>query len=162
MDGASLAALPPIYPYTTPPNASLELASTLNVRCHVVGEARMRESLNLTSYRMMYAGNFSNISPLPWMGAYHSSELPLIFGTYGDFRGNGTDFQRATSEAMQDMYLAFALDPEEGLARMGWPKYSSGRIEVFGNGNMNGSAVAAYSEDKGIIEDACDSYTLPL
>lgn len=153
MDGASLSALPP-WPYTSGPNATLELASTLSVRCSVVGEARIRESLNLTSYRMVYSGNFSNISPYPWMGAYHSSELPLLFGTYGDYRGNGTEFQRETSEAMQDFYLAFAKDPENGLEQAGWPKYSSGLIEVFG-GEENGTQKAAFSESKGILEDAC-------
>lgn len=107
---------------------------------------------------MVYAGNFSNISPYPWMGAYHSSELPLVFGTYGDFRGNGTQFQKDTSETMQDFWLAFALDPENGLQQKGWPKYSSGLIQVFG-GEENGTQRVTYSEPKGILEDACDGYS---
>lgn len=153
MDGSSFTTLPP-WPYTSTPNATQELAYTLAFRCAMVGEARIRESLNLTSYRMVYAGNFSNISPYPWMGAYHSSELPLIFGTYGDFRGHGTAFQKETSEAMQDMFLAFARDPENGLAQAGWPKYSSGQIEVFG-GEENGTQKAAFSQSKDVLEDAC-------
>lgn len=80
----------------------------------------------------MYAGNFSNISPYYWMGAYPSSELPMIFGTYGDFRSNGTEFQRDTSEAMQDFYLEFAKGPENGPSNRCWPKCSAGSVEVFG------------------------------
>lgn len=159
MDGVSLGSPLPPWPYTSAPNATLELASTLGLRCGVVAEAQMRASLNLTSYRMVYAGNFSNISPHPWMGAYHSSELPLLFGTYGDFQGAGTAFEKATSEAMQDFYLAFARDPEDGLARAGWPKYSSGLIEVFG-GEEDGAQKAAFSESKDILEDACVGYTI--
>ena len=48
-----------------PPNATLELKSTRGTRCPVVYEARLRNQLNLTTYRYMYSGNFSNISPLP-------------------------------------------------------------------------------------------------
>lgn len=156
MDGASLGAVPSnwAWPYDFGPTAAVENASTLGIRCAVVGEAKTRESLNLTSYRMVYSGNFSNISPKPWMGAYHSSELPLLFGTYGDFRGNGTEFQKETSEAMQDFYLAFVKDPENGLEEAGWPKYSSGLVEVFG-GEENGTQRAAFSESKDILEDAC-------
>lgn len=156
MDGASLVALPP-YPYDTAPNATLELASTQSIRCSVVGEARVREALGLTTYRMMYSGNFSNISPHWWMGAYHSSELPLLFGTYGDFRGSGTDFEDKTSEIMQDYYLAFALDPESGLESAGWPKYSTGLVEIFG-GEQNGTDTPAYPAPKGLAEDICDGY----
>ena len=34
-----------------------------------------REAAGLTTYRYIYSGNFSNVSPLPWMGAYHSCEF---------------------------------------------------------------------------------------
>lgn len=84
----------------------------------------------------MYAGNFSNISPYPWMGAYHNSELPLIKGSFGDYRGVGSHFQSATSQSMQEFYLAFAEDPENGPARLGWPKYTSGQVEIFGGTQM--------------------------
>lgn len=155
-DGASLVALPP-PPYDTPPNATLELASNQAMHCGMKAEAELRESLNLTTYRMLYVGNFTNISPYWWMGAYHSSELPLLMGTYGDFRGNGTDFERATSEAMQDFYLAFALDPEGGLEAKGWPRSTTGLIEVFG-GQENGTDSAAFAGPKALAEDICVGY----
>lgn len=120
-------------------------------------EARLREELDQTTYRFMYSGNFSNISPLPWMGAYHSSELPMIMGTFGDFRGPGTPFQSATSQAMQDMFLAFANDPENGLSRVGWPKYTSGLVKVFG-GSVNGTETPDYNAPRDEIEAVCDDY----
>jgi acetylcholinesterase len=124
----------------------------------MVAEAGIRESLNLTSYRFEYAGNFSNLSPLPFMGAYHSSELPMIFGTYADVGGAGTPFQIRTSEAIQDLWLEFAKDPENGLANAGWPKYSSGKMEILG-GEQNGTEVTHYATPKGPIEEACATYT---
>ena len=124
----------------------------------MVAEAQIRESLGLTSYRFEYSGNFSNLSPLAFMGAYHSSELPMIFGTYADVGGEGTHFQKETSEVMQDLWLEFAKDPENGLAKAGWPKYSSGYVEVLG-GEQNGTQITHYPAPKGPIEDACATYT---
>jgi len=60
---------------------------------------RVRQQTNLMTFRYEYGGNFSNISPEPWMGAYHSSELPMLMGTYGDFRSPGTQLEAATSVA---------------------------------------------------------------
>ncbi|KAI1619453.1 Alpha/Beta hydrolase protein [Exophiala viscosa] len=152
MDGTSLVALPP-YPYDTAPNATAVLQVTLQFRCPAVYEAEYRNSINQTTYRFMYLGNFTNISPYWWMGPYHSSELPMIFGTYGDFRGPGTAFEQSTSEAMQDLYLAFARDPVNGPANLGWPKYSENQIEIFGNGSSPATPV-----DKTEINAACADY----
>ncbi|OTA26318.1 hypothetical protein BTJ68_10564 [Hortaea werneckii EXF-2000] len=60
-----------------------------------------RETAGLTTYRYIYSGNFSNVSPLPWMGAYHSSELPMIFGTHYEYRGNSTPFEWEVAHTMQ-------------------------------------------------------------
>ncbi|TGO40966.1 hypothetical protein BHYA_0028g00070 [Botrytis hyacinthi] len=103
IDGASTAALSSGPPEMEGPTPEKELAATLHVRCGVVAEAQIRQSLNATTYRFEYSGNFSNLSPLPFMGAYHSSELPMIFGTYADVGGDGTQFQKDTSEAMQGL-----------------------------------------------------------
>jgi len=53
------------------------------------------------TYRYQYLGNFTNVSPLPWMGAYHSSELPLLFGTHYEFRGNSTEYEYQVSHFME-------------------------------------------------------------
>ncbi|KAJ5728538.1 chlorogenic acid esterase precursor [Penicillium malachiteum] len=68
--------------------------------------------------------NFSNISPRSWEGAYHTSELPLLFGTWEDYGGPGTSFEAAVSAHWQDLYLEFMKDPVHGLPRYGWPAYS--------------------------------------
>ncbi|KAJ5112861.1 hypothetical protein N7456_001395 [Penicillium angulare] len=157
-DGASTAALQSGPPHIVGPTPKAELAATLHVRCDVVWESQIRESLGATTYRFEYAGNFSNLSPLAFMGAYHSSELPMIFGTYADVGGQGTQFQKDTSETMQDLWLAFARDPENGLSNLGWPKYSDGVVEVLG-GEVNGTLTTRYTVPKQTIEDACLTYT---
>ena len=96
----------------------------------VASEARRK--LNLTAYRSQFAGNFSNVSPLPWMGAFHSSDLYFYFGTHQDFRSTSPPFEFAVSQSMQDHLYAFLLDPLEGPRKIGWPTYSSGKMLRFG------------------------------
>jgi acetylcholinesterase len=100
-----------------------------------------RSQQGIKTYRYQYRGNFSNVSPFPWLGAYHSSELPMIFGTSGDFRGPSTSFELATSRAMQDRWLAFAEDPEGGLERLGWGNSSAQEAAVFGGFDEMGEEV---------------------
>ncbi|KAF6792639.1 chlorogenic acid esterase precursor [Colletotrichum sojae] len=99
-----------------------------SINCPVSQEAINREAAGLTTYYYEYAGNFSNISPLPWLGAMHSAELPIIFGTHFQYRGNSTEFEWEVAEIMQDLWLSFATNPSENPTATGgfsWPKYRS-------------------------------------
>lgn len=42
----------------------------------------VRYSVGVPTFRYLYDGNFTDIYPAPWQGAFHRSELPLIFGTH--------------------------------------------------------------------------------
>ncbi|KAI1873926.1 uncharacterized protein JN550_003195 [Neoarthrinium moseri] len=98
------------------------------ITCPVVKEIKAREQFGYSTYQYFYSGNFSNISPLPWIGATHSSELPLLFGTHYLYRGNSTEFEWETSYGMEALWLSFASNPEtdpidgQGVT---WPKYRS-------------------------------------
>ncbi|KAK1143594.1 hypothetical protein N8T08_006204 [Aspergillus melleus] len=101
--------------------------------CPVPYSTARREELGLTTYRYQYRGNFSNIDSLPTLGAYHSSELPLIFGTADDVFGPSTPFEKAVSQEMQDLWVAFAKDPETGLKHQGWPLSMSDKFLALGD-----------------------------
>jgi carboxylesterase type B len=102
---------------------------------------RNRYAVSVPTFRYLYAGNFSNISPRPWEDSYHSSELPLIFGTSGIAHAASTDFEIALSHRMQDLWLAFISDPMQGLPSQGWNAYEPGGTAVeFGkDGTLVGS-----------------------
>lgn len=88
------------------------------------------------------------------MGAYHQSELPLLFGTHGNYRGSSTKYEIAVSEAMQDAWRAFADDPRNGLEAEGWPNFSleSDVVRWFGeNGTVTRNGVG----DLKVYEDQC-------
>lgn len=87
------------------------------------------------------------------MGAYHSSELPMLMGTHPDFRGPSTALEYATSHAFQDAYVAFASDPVNGLASQDWTPYTQ-----IGAGNVRefGAGVAAQDTSIWFDEKLCD------
>ena len=111
-----------------------------------------RYAVGVPTYRYLYDGNFSNISPRPWEGAYHSSELPLIFGTSGIVRGASTPFELAVSRQLQDYYLDFISDPVNGLQAVGWPEYKPGgqALEFANNG------IVAQNISTDILEAPCN------
>lgn len=94
---------------------------------------------NATTFRYLYGGNFSNIAPQWWEGAYHEADMPLVFGTHSIARSESTSFQVEVSEQMQDYWLAFVEDPINGLPRLGWEGYS---------GKAGGSSMLIGSENE--------------
>lgn len=127
-------------PYSPSGNFSSELAQlnylTLFL-CPQTETTRVRQLTGLDTYVYLYAGNFSNISPKPWMGAYHNAELPMLFGTHPNYRGPSSRLEWATSHAMQDAWLAFARSPKDGLMEKGWKMYEElgdRSVRMFGAG----------------------------
>ncbi|CAK3971141.1 related to triacylglycerol lipase V precursor [Lecanosticta acicola] len=106
------------------PNQTVAHQALLNTFfCPATETVRLRQQTGRQTYSYRYSGNFTNISPRSWMGAYHSSELPLIFGTHLDYRVHSSALEYETSRAMQDAWVAFASDPIRGLESQDWPVY---------------------------------------
>lgn len=115
--------------------------TTEGIICPAAASSLLRLQINGTTptYRSSYSGNFSNISPLPWFGAFHASDLPMYFGTYQDLidplTGEGyTEQEKTVSETMQDYLLDFARSRGVGIAE--WPTYQAGNIVEFANGTV--------------------------
>ena len=77
-------------------------------------------------YRYLYAGNLTNISSRPWMGAWPGAELPLVLGTPPLYRGNSTQLEYETSHTMQDAWLAFVATAGEKPSIKGWDEWNEG------------------------------------
>ncbi|KAI1803186.1 alpha/beta-hydrolase [Daldinia bambusicola] len=121
--------------------------------CPAFNSSNVRDANNLTTYRYQYVGNYSNLTPFSWMGAYHGADLPMIFGSY-NITGGATDFQRQVAETMQDYVLAFLTDPENGLKSFGWlPNGYESRVDGlmvrFGAGNIIVRSINASDVDVG-------------
>jgi carboxylesterase type B len=87
------------------------------------------------------------------LGAFHSSELPLLFGTFDNFRGQGPVLENQTSVAMQDAWVAFAKGGMTGIESTGWQEY-----EVLGEDTVRnfGAGVAVKDVDVKYFENLCD------
>ncbi|KAJ6015803.1 alpha/beta-hydrolase [Penicillium herquei] len=124
-------------------SASTNLTSTAEAEvewdCVAALDTTRRYALGLDTYRYYWAGNFTNISPVSWLGAFHWSDLLMIFGTYSKQVGPISQLEVDTSITMQDFILAFLKDPSS-VSGLGWPlsdpnTANGGKILEFGKGN---------------------------
>jgi carboxylesterase type B len=122
--------------------ASEDEASTMETEsewvCTAYRDSIRRAHLGLDTYRYEWAGNFSNISPVDYLGAFHWSDLLMIFGTYDTDVGETPELEAATSQTMQDFILAFLKNPATVNSTVGWPAFDAeaphgGLILEFGN-----------------------------
>lgn len=115
--------------------------------CPAHFETSLRAAAGLTTWRYMYSANFTNIMP-GGQGAFHSAELPLIFGTHDTARGQSTPFEYELSDVMQDLFLAFIEDPAAGLTKKGWeptPPGALGTVQIGADLGHNGVLMQRYS-----------------
>lgn len=117
-EGSSLLNWPedPAYAginQTTADAFNIDLAA-----CSALNSTAYRNRLNpsVPVFRFQYAAEFPNFNVYDWLGAYHNSETPLVFGTYDLLKhiANTTEYQVEISQSMQDHILAFARDPYQG------------------------------------------------
>jgi carboxylesterase type B len=113
--------------------------------CPTYNSTIERSRLGIPVFRYQHAGTYPNLNPFKWLGAYHGSDVPMNFGTYGFLTNlaNTSKFEAEVSRKMQDHILAFAKDPYHGPQKIGWkPIVASNRFggEVIRFG-ANGSVI---------------------
>ncbi|KAJ5491733.1 hypothetical protein N7539_003300 [Penicillium diatomitis] len=129
--------------------------------CLAALDTKERFSLGLDTFRYFWGGNFTNISPVPWLGAYHFSDLLMIFGTYVKDVGEISQLEIETSETMQDYMLAFIKNPPTVPETVGWP--------LFDPNSPDGGLIVEFGKDvpaKNItgryLDGACYDTTVPF
>jgi hypothetical protein len=144
----------PVNNITDGPSEDLVVSLTLTAVCAVHNTSVFRDNADLATYRYEWPGNFSNIAPVSWLGAYHYSDLYMFFGTYLIAPGEIPELEVESSERMQDLLFDFANDPAS-LPSKGWPEYETnaeggGQLARFG---ANGQAFQIVGGD--VVEGAC-------
>ena len=144
----------PVHNTSAGPSEQLIVAQTLATVCTAYNTTVLRNEINLPTYRYEWAGNFSNIAPVDWLGAYHYSDLYMLFGSYGIAPGVIPELEVETSEKMQDYFLDFVSDPGS-LPQNGWPEYvvsqaGGGKLAQFG---ADGNVLQVVDGDS--VEGAC-------
>lgn len=94
--------------------------------CPAVAVAYSRTRRNVPVYQYRYFGSYPNLITKPGVGAYHGSELSMVFGTYNRSTiAAPTSDQIQTSYYMQGAWAAFGRDPQHGLKAYGWQRLQS-------------------------------------
>ena len=103
-------------------------------------------------WRYHFNASFPNTQGFPGAGVYHSSEIPIVFGTYA--ATNTTSQEYALSNAMQSAWARFAKEPMSGP---GWGMVG-GKLQpdlgVFGANGTAGVTVVSQAE----IDGRCGLY----
>ncbi|KAI9925448.1 hypothetical protein MW887_005829 [Aspergillus wentii] len=131
-------------------NETLEFAQTQTTfNCLIQEAALLRYKQNIRTWRYLYHGNWKNLSPTRWLGAYHSSDVPMVFGTYNKTtaRVPSSAEQVKSSRYIQGAWVAFAKDPQNGLETYGWPRYNPDEKTLI-NLALNNTISAAFSSAK--------------
>ncbi|KAJ5238356.1 hypothetical protein N7468_002975 [Penicillium chermesinum] len=88
--------------------------------------ARDRTAHGIPAWQSRYFGDWDNLRLYPTSGAYHASDLGMVFGTAAGISGIPNSAQEnKVSSYMASAWAAFAHDPKEGLTNFGWPQYGS-------------------------------------
>ncbi|KAL1296499.1 hypothetical protein AAFC00_000011 [Neodothiora populina] len=89
--------------------------------------AQIRRLFHVPAWRYQFFPSFPD-TELPYNAslATHTSEIPLVFGTFNDaFKSTpGTPEERSLSNFMMAYWSAFAKNPYRGLTEKGWPLYN--------------------------------------
>lgn len=121
----------PFTPAGPAPNSPEEAAMnqfTNWIGCGAASAAQARRTAGVKVWRVRYFGTWANLNPYSWLGAYHGSDIPILFGT-SNLTGPDTRAEAETSAYYQGAWAAFARDPVNGLENYG------GRNKGYGSGD---------------------------
>jgi cholinesterase len=119
--------------------------------CPAAERANISIAAGVPTWRYRWFGDFPNLrlTSVPDSGAWHASELPVLFGNYPNATGGvpaSTDAELSIGSYIRGAWAAFAKDPVKGLNSYqgGWPEYSpSGNTLIrLAYNNLTGTNLA--------------------
>jgi cholinesterase len=114
-----------------------------NSGCGASTAAQVRLNNKVPAWVYRFDGVYENqaLSPQPIAGAYHSSDVPMTFGTTELRPGvpKDTPEQAKLSKNWRHAWAEFAKDPDNGLKKLGWPVYDPAKETLIRLGYKNAS-----------------------
>ena len=104
-------------------------------------------SVGIPSWLYYFNASFVNTQLYPELGVYHSSEIPLVFGTYPV--ANATTQEVALSASMMGAWARFAKNPKAGP---GWNEVSTGASGTVLTGATGKVVGGVYASSGGKVE----------
>jgi cholinesterase len=127
--------------------------------------AQARTNAGVKAYRYLYAGEYPNQEIAPKAGAWHGSEIGMVFGSvehqqqfFGDMIGEkisypSTEAQKGLEKKMMGAWAAFAKDPENALSKLGWPTYDEKKASIIQLGAPNSANISFV--DPAVVDKNC-------
>lgn len=118
--------------------------------CPCAQRAAYSIAKNIPTWRYRWFGAFPNtqLTTVPYSGAWHASELPVLFNNppSGGAIPNNTEAEIAIGSYMRGAWATFAKNPVDGLDSYqgGWPQYVPGKDTLvrLAYQNMTGANLA--------------------
>ncbi|CCD50263.1 similar to liver carboxylesterase 1 precursor (secreted protein) [Botrytis cinerea T4] len=130
----------------TPAAVIEQIYTDIIFQCPSAIVANSSSAAGYPTFRYYYNATFANIQPVPGLGAYHSSEIPLVFG---NLPSNSTPTEISLSALIQKSWADFAKNPQAGP---GWNRLNIfagvNNVAVF---NVNGLG----SVNGGVLDKRC-------
>jgi len=105
-------------------------------------EASNRQAYGVPVWRFRYFGDWPNLRLYNGSGAYHGSDLEMVFGNDRQVSGiPPSAAEEQTTALMQHAWAVFAEDPMKGLSRLGWPRYDGENATLIELAYNNSPAV---------------------
>jgi carboxylesterase type B len=98
-----------------------QISTEIGFQCPQALWANATASVGIPTWRYYFNASFINTQAYPQLGAYHASEIPLVFRTYP--RANTTTQEYALAQFMQSTWAKFAKNPYAGP---GWNAVGTG------------------------------------
>ncbi|KAE8150662.1 carboxylesterase [Aspergillus avenaceus] len=113
--------------------------------CPTGNAAANRAAHGVPTWQSRYFGDWDNLRLYPTSGAYHGSDLAMLFGTAEEISGlpNSREEERF-SQYMRSAWVAFARDPVNGLVKFGWPRYDPDDKTLVGLAYQNSTSAQLF------------------
>lgn len=94
--------------------------------CPNMFQAEQRRAYNVPVWQYRYFGDWDNLRLYNGSGAYHGTDLEMVFGNDDTVSGiPSSKAENDTRDFMGHAWALFAADPGTGLRKLGWQTYNA-------------------------------------
>jgi acetylcholinesterase len=134
--------------------AIAQIFTEVGLQCPTELLARQIQNTSVPVWRYIYNATFPNLSPAEGLGAFHSSEIPMVFSTYNVSTANAQQY--ALSDYMRGAWASFAKNPKKGPGWGAVGLFDGTDLGILGLDGSSGVTVVGPAEAG--IDERCGLY----